>query len=167
MSDDVDSPTTAFGGETVGEIDLAVMLSTLTVSRRDGVRHVVNLTAREWSRCVEDVGLPSGVDAVITESGEGAVTVVCTGDDLETWGWRSGFTAVWLTLDVHSSLLAVGLTAAVSTALAGAGIPANVIAGFHHDHILVPEDRADEAVSCLQRLSRESRARASRPGRGG
>lgn len=164
-SGDVDSPTSGTAGETVGETDLALMLNTLTVSRRDGVRHVVNLTAEQWSKCVDDGGVLSGVDAVITEPGEEAVTVVCTGDALVSRGWRSAFAAVWLTLDVHSSLVAVGFTAAVSNALARAGIPANMIAGFHHDHILVPEDRAEEAVSCLQRLSRESRV--SRPGRAG
>jgi hypothetical protein len=150
-----------------GETDLGIMLATLTVSRRDGVRHVVNLSAEEWSDCVDKGDVPSGVDAVITEPGERTVTVVCTGDELAARGWRSAFAAVWLTLDVHSSLLAVGLTAAVSTALARAGIPANMIAGFHHDHILVPEDRADEAVSCLRRLAQESPARASGPKRGG
>lgn len=159
MSDDVGSPAAGTGDETVGETDLARMLNSLTVSRRSDVRHMVNLTAEEWARCVDDAGgVPPGVDAVITEPGEGAVTVICTGDDLAARGWRSVFPAVWLTLDVHSSLLAVGLTAAVSTALARAGIPANMISGFHHDHILVPEDRADEAVSCLRHLSRESRA---------
>ena len=46
---------------------------------------------------------------------------------------------------MHSALEAVGLTAAVATALAAAGIPANVLAGYSHDHLLVPEDRADDA----------------------
>ncbi len=163
MVDDDHSPPLRSEGET----DLGIMLATLTVSRRHGVRHVVNLTAQKWSDCLDIGDAPSGVDAVITEPGEGTVTIVCTGDELEARGWRSGFSAVWLTLDVHSSLVAVGLTAAVSTALARAGIPANMIAGFHHDHILVPVDRADEAVRCLQHLAQESPARASRPGRGG
>jgi len=56
-------------------------------------------------------------------------------------------------LHVHSSLEAVGLTAAVSTALAAAGISANVIAGYHHDHLLVPADRAEAALQALQHLS--------------
>ncbi len=60
-------------------------------------------------------------------------------------------------LDVHSSLEAVGLTAAVSSALAEAGISANVIAGAFHDHILVPQKDADRALSILQTLSASSR----------
>ena len=63
------------------------------------------------------------------------------------------FRAAWLTLTVHSALEAVGLTAAVATALAAAGIPANVLAGYFHDHVLVPEDRADDAIRALRALA--------------
>jgi hypothetical protein len=58
---------------------------------------------------------------------------------------------------VHSDLAAVGLTAAVSAALAAEGIACNVIAGHLHDHLLVPVDRADDAVSILRGLSERSR----------
>lgn len=64
------------------------------------------------------------------------------------------YVASWITLRVHSSLDAVGLTAAFSTALARAGISCNVLAGAHHDHILVPPHRADEAVDVLRSLAR-------------
>ncbi|MBD3678874.1 MAG: ACT domain-containing protein [Rhodobacteraceae bacterium] len=53
-------------------------------------------------------------------------------------------------LNVHSALDGVGLTAAVSATLAGLGIPCNVVAGFHHDHVFVPADRADEALGALR-----------------
>lgn len=57
-----------------------------------------------------------------------------------------------ITLMVHSALEGVGLTAAVSVALAGRGIPCNVIAGVHHDHLFVPAGRAEEALATLQAL---------------
>lgn len=57
---------------------------------------------------------------------------------------------VRITLAVHSSLEAVGLMAAVARRLAAAGIPVNPVAGFYHDHLFVPEARADEALSLLQ-----------------
>lgn len=58
-----------------------------------------------------------------------------------------------ITLQVHSALDGVGLTAAVSGALARADIPCNVVAAFHHDHLFVPEDRAGEAMAILGALS--------------
>ena len=59
----------------------------------------------------------------------------------------------WITLDAHTSLEAIGLTAAVSTALAEAGIACNVIAGYFHDHLLVPIDQVDPALAALERLA--------------
>jgi len=57
-----------------------------------------------------------------------------------------------MTLKVHSSLEAVGLTAAVSKELAQEGISANVVAGFYHDHIFIQNNRAEEALAALQQL---------------
>lgn len=58
-----------------------------------------------------------------------------------------------ITLNVHSSLTAVGLTAAVSTALAQQGISANVVAAFYHDYIFVPQADANHALKTLHKLS--------------
>jgi uncharacterized protein len=58
-----------------------------------------------------------------------------------------------ITLTVHSSLQAVGLTAAVSNVLASAGIPANVVAAYYHDHIFVPTDRSAQAIALLEQCS--------------
>lgn len=57
-----------------------------------------------------------------------------------------------ITLNVHSSLQAVGLTAAVSRQLAQRGISANVLAGYYHDHIFVPAQQADTALSALKAI---------------
>ncbi|MEO0872195.1 MAG: ACT domain-containing protein [Pseudomonadota bacterium] len=61
-----------------------------------------------------------------------------------------------ITLAVYSALEGVGLTAAVSTALADAGLPCNMIAGYHHDHLFVPWDRREEAMSILHQLSSDA-----------
>lgn len=58
-----------------------------------------------------------------------------------------------ITLQVHSDLEGVGLTAAVSNALANAGIACNAIAGLHHDHLFVQWDRREEALALLEKLS--------------
>lgn len=58
-----------------------------------------------------------------------------------------------ISLSVHSSLSAVGLTAAFAQALADDGISCNTVAGFHHDHLFVPWHRRHDAMAALNRLS--------------
>ncbi|MEZ8735948.1 MULTISPECIES: ACT domain-containing protein [unclassified Vibrio] len=58
-----------------------------------------------------------------------------------------------ITLSVHSSLEAVGLTAAFATKLGSYGISANVVAGYYHDHIFVQKDKAEAAMSALKEFS--------------
>lgn len=62
------------------------------------------------------------------------------------------FRAAWITLAVNSDLAAVGLTAVVSKALADRQIACNVVAGAHHDHLFVPVDQAEAALSCLSAI---------------
>lgn len=57
-----------------------------------------------------------------------------------------------ITLTVHSSLEAVGLTAAVATKLTSYGISANIVAGYYHDHIFVQTEKAAQALLALQEL---------------
>ena len=58
-----------------------------------------------------------------------------------------------ITLTVHSALEGVGLTAAFSAELARHDIPSNVVAGYYHDHIFVPEGRGDDAVAAIKELA--------------
>lgn len=60
----------------------------------------------------------------------------------------------WLELSVFSDLHAVGLTAAVASALAAQGLPCNVVAAVHHDHVFVPEGTAEDAIDALESLAR-------------
>ena len=78
------------------------------------------------------------------------LSLVLPVSDAEAAGFAGEARFGWITLEAHSSLAAVGLTAVVAARLAGAGIAANVIAGCLHDHVLVPEDRAEEALELLR-----------------
>ena len=55
-----------------------------------------------------------------------------------------------ITLTVHSALDGTGLTAAVATALAAEGIPCNMVAAYHHDHVFVPVESAVTALAVLR-----------------
>ena len=59
-------------------------------------------------------------------------------------------------LQVHSALDGVGLTAGVAAALAADGIPCNVVAAFHHDHVFVPSQTAERALAALQQLQSQA-----------
>ncbi|MET3921329.1 N-acetyltransferase [Arthrobacter sp. UYEF20] len=93
----------------------------------------------------------AGAIAAAVREAEG-LTVVLPRADADGQGLSYDFVGAWITLQVHSSLEAVGLTAAVSAALTEAKISCNVLAGFHHDHLLVPVADADRALEVLHEL---------------
>ncbi len=126
-----------------GVSDLDELIRSMKPVARDGEFVVVSVDPLRL------VGMPA--EAIIRED-EGP-TVVMKRSDADAEGIPYDFVAAWITLTVHSDLAAVGLTAAFSTALAEAGISCNVLAGFHHDHLLVPLDRREDALAALQRLA--------------
>lgn len=83
-------------------------------------------------------------------------------DESESDGDGAADAMACITLQVHSALDGVGLTAAVADALAAAGIPCNMVAAFHHDHVFVPVADADRALAVLK-----ARAAAERGGSSG
>lgn len=82
-----------------------------------------------------------------------ATTVVLKKEIADQLGLEYSFVASWITLTVHSSLEAVGLTAAFSTALSEKGISCNVIAAYYHDHIFVDIKDTQQAMDILKQLS--------------
>ena len=100
------------------------------------------LDHRRWRFALAEGALPADAFALIRED-EGLAAILPTDD--------GDFARI--TLMVYSALDGVGLTAAVATALAEAGIACNVVAGFHHDHLFVPWERRDDALAILSDLS--------------
>jgi hypothetical protein len=129
------------GGGVSGEKDLAVLLASMSPELRAG-RYVFVTTDR----------VPDGVEPVVLVGEDEGLTLVLTQDEADRAGLGYDYVAAMITLRVHSALDAVGLTAAVSTALARAGLSCNVVAGYHHDHLFVPVERGPEAIAALRAL---------------
>ena len=125
--------------------DLTSLIRSIAPVARDGEFVVVSVDPLRL------VGMAA--EAIIRED-EGP-TVVMKREDADAEGIPYDFVAAWITLTVTSSLSDVGLTAAFSAALADAGISCNVLAGFHHDHLLVPADRLDDALEVLGALTEQ------------
>ena len=94
------------------------------------------------------------VDAFAVIAEDEGTTLVLRAADAEALGLTHEFPCRRIELRVHSSLDAVGMTAAFATALADHGISANVIAGLRHDHLLIPDADAERAVEVLRALQR-------------
>jgi len=120
------------------------MLATLDVERRPGVFTFVEVPGPPTDE------LLALSHAVVVED-EGT-TLVLLLDDAREARIGDDLAMAWLTLSIESSLEAVGLTAAISAALGAVGIPCNVLAGYRHDHLLVPADSADRAIKVLRAL---------------
>jgi uncharacterized protein len=123
--------------------DLATLLRTLSPVLNPGT--FIFATARDDqqlppSAIVASIREPEGLSIVVEES------------TAQRLGIIGAYRCAWITLAVHSDLQAVGLTAALATALGNVGMSCNVIAGLNHDHLFVPVDQAARAMNVLQAL---------------
>lgn len=82
-----------------------------------------------------------------------AITIIIKKELADSLKLSYSYVAAWITLTVHSSLSAVGLTAAFSKALSEKGISCNVVAAFYHDHIFVERSKVHQAMEVLRQLS--------------
>ena len=127
-----------------GETNLSVLLKTMTPELNEG----------DYVFCsVPDAAQINSADVLCTFREKEGVTIIVGKQVADSLNLSYHFTASWITLTVHSSLQAIGLTAAFSNALAGAGISCNVVAAFYHDHIFVAKEDAQKAMETLRNLS--------------
>ena len=127
-----------------GGRNLAALLAGMAPELQPGVYRFVTTAApsealRRAARMVFEE--PEGLTLILREA------------DAEGLEGLSPFRARMLTLKVHSALDAVGFLAAVASELARHGISTNCVAGFYHDHLFVPADRAEDACDVLQRFA--------------
>ncbi len=129
-----------------GEKDLSKLLRTMQPEQIFG----------EYVFCTTDnIGNVNAADIILLFRESEGYTLILEKQTADKLQLEYSFIAAWITLTVHSSLDAVGLTAAFSKALTEADISCNVVAGYYHDHIFVDKEDAEKAMLVLKRLSDE------------
>mgnify|MGYP001225640191 FL=1 len=100
--------------------------------------------------------IPDGLRPMMVFRESEGLTMILGEEEARYVGLPAIFPCRLITLDIHSSLDAVGFLAAVTTRLAGLGIGVNPVAAYHHDHLFVPADRAEDALDALKALAIEA-----------
>jgi hypothetical protein len=130
-----------------GETDLETLLSSMRPRLAPGTF--------VFAALAPDQAIPAGVDPVMVFREAEGCTLILAEEAATEADLKSAFRCRMITLDIHSSLDAVGFLAAVTAPLAAAGMGVNPVSAFHHDHLFVPADRAEEALAILNRLAAE------------
>lgn len=130
-----------------GETNLNALLKTLKAKLVDGTYVFVTISAAD-----EPQGLNPRMRFVESEG----VSLILLKSEAEAHNLTFEFPSRMITLDVHSSLEAVGFMAVIATELAKENMGVNPVSGFYHDHIFVPEGREEDALKVLERIAREA-----------
>jgi len=130
-----------------GETDLKAILQSLSPIMLDDTYVFCTVVGASYGDYAETAPIAS------YQENEG-LTLVLTQEraDIAKLGYEGLFSCI--SLQVHSSLESVGLTAVVAGKLAAYEISANIIAGYYHDHVFVPQAQASEAFELLRNLNK-------------
>lgn len=131
-----------------GISDLRTLLAAMDPGLVGGVYTFATIPAGEC---------PAGLRPLGTFRESEGLTVICSPEEAQHHGLGAAGSFRLITLNVPSSLAAVGFLAEISHALRRAGLPCNVVSAFHHDHLLIPADQAAAALRALQALSASAR----------
>jgi hypothetical protein len=132
----------------LGETDLRNILATMSPDLRPGTFVFTTLPPGRPR--------PTGIDPIMIFREREGETLILPEEQARAVGLSFTFPSRIITLDVHSSLDAVGFLAAIATRLAAAGMGVNPVAAYFHDHLFVPVDRAEEALAILQAMAAEN-----------
>lgn len=127
-----------------GEKNLAILLKTMKPELNPG----------EYVFCkVDNLDIINPDKIIMLFREKEALTIILKREFADSFNLKYSYVASWITLTVHSSLEAVGLTAAFSKALSENDISCNVVAAYYHDHIFVDVRNIDKAMSVLNNFS--------------
>ncbi len=127
-----------------GQTNLDALLRTMSANLIDGLYVFATIA---------DGKIPKGIrPRMLFQEAEG-MTLILLKDEAEACGLPYEFPSRMITLEVHSSLDAVGFLARITTALARHEMGVNPVSGFFHDHLFVPDGRESEALAVLKELA--------------
>lgn len=132
-----------------GETDLQKLLGSMSPELMPGVYVFATLPP--------NAPRPANLNPMMIFREREGDTLILREDEAGGAGLAAVFRSRMITLNIHSSLDAVGFLAAVTTRLAAAGMGVNPVSAYFHDHLFVPADRADEALAILSALGAENR----------
>ena len=130
-----------------GETKLRTLIRSMRPVLDTGPYVFVTLTAHAT--------LPPEISPVLVFQEAEGPSFILRKDEADSVDLSGVFPSSMITLNIHSSLEAVGFLAAVLPRLATAGISVNAVSAFYHDHLFVPIDRAQEALEILEAMALE------------
>ena len=127
-----------------GETDLDKLTGSMSAELAEGLYVFVTVASDQ---------IPPGLSPrMVFHEAEGT-TLILLKSEAEAHGLAYEFPCRMITLNVHSSLEAVGFMARIATELARHEMGVNPVSGFFHDHLFVPDGRQDDAMAALKRMS--------------
>lgn len=133
----------------IGETSLQKLLSSLKL--------ILSPEVYVFASLPHDAGIPTALPLQMVFREQEGMTIITTKTAAEKQELDYTFPCRMITLDVHSSLAAVGFIAVIASELKKLGMGVNPVSGYYHDHCFVPEGREEEAIECLEELAKKAR----------
>lgn len=130
-----------------GESDLNTLLRSLKADLIDGIFVFVTVPTGQIP--------PDLAPRMMFQEAEGT-TLILLKDAAQAADLPYEFSSRMITLNIHSSLDAVGFMARIATALGNEGMGVNPVAGFYHDHLFVPNGREQDALRILSQIAKDA-----------
>lgn len=131
-----------------GELELGKLLSAMDPELHEGEYVFSSISQDE----IDDLQ----IDPIGWFREAEGVSLILDHADAQRLGIKQSGVFRMISLNVKSSLEAVGFLAAVTEKLAAAGVSVNAVSAYHHDHLFIPIDQAELAINVLKELSADA-----------
>lgn len=130
-----------------GEKNLQALIRSMQPGLLDGIYAFVTVPAGR--------AIPPGLSPLGTFKEPEGWSLILSEKEAALAGLPAAFFCRGISLNIHSSLYAVGFLAVIAERLAKAGMSINIVSAYFRDYIFVPTARAEEAVEILRKLTLE------------